>query len=69
MPPDRPLKDGKRVQAVANRRKYRGGITLEVPSVVILADQLAAEANLFSIGTNDLARYMLAVQRGNARVA
>ena len=50
------------------RKMPQIGMMLELPSVVEIIDSLAAEADFFSIGTNDFVQYMLAADRSNDRV-
>jgi phosphocarrier protein FPr len=47
----------------------RAGIMVEVPATAVMAAQFAREADFFSIGTNDLTQYALAMDRGHPKLA
>lgn len=62
-------KQSLRTEQIPFDEKIPLGIMLEVPSVLFIIDQCCEEIDFFSIGSNDLTQYLLAVDRDNAKVS
>ncbi len=56
-------------QETEYKKDIKLGIMMETPAAVFVADELAAESDFFSIGTNDLTGYTMAADRGNREVS
>ena len=63
------IKDDLRAEGIAFDENIEVGCMTETAASAAIADLLAKEADFFSIGTNDLTGYTMAVDRGNAKVA